>query len=353
MIFRSQSRRDFLAAPFIYKLAQPGYRYSFPRDHFNHPDFRTEWWYYTGNVHSGTREFGYELTFFRQAIARNLDDPSHWRVEDVYLAHLALSDIGGNRFHHTERLNRAGPGLAGASFDDRRIWNGNWETRWHGSDQTLRAYADSFSFTLELAPRKPPVIHGTNGISPKAPGHGNASHYISFTRLDTRGEITIAGTRYTVEGSSWMDHEFFSHRIAGGIQGWDWFSLQFDDAAELMLYRLRGPDGQPTPYSSGTFIDVSGKTRHLAANDFTLSPGRTWRSEATGGEYPLEWQIRVPSLDMVLETRPAMDQQELVSSHSYSPSYWEGAIRIAGSRGGSGYLEMTGYDKGVDIGGAG
>jgi predicted secreted hydrolase len=33
-----------------YRTALPGYRYEFPRDHFNHPDFQTEWWYYTGNL---------------------------------------------------------------------------------------------------------------------------------------------------------------------------------------------------------------------------------------------------------------------------------------------------------------
>ncbi len=345
------TRRDFLATPFIYQAAKPGYRYAFPRDHFNHPDFRTEWWYYTGNLETPDgRPFGYELTFFRQAVSREEKESSPWVVQDVYLAHLALSDIQGSRFHHAERLNRAGPGIAGISFEDQLIWNGNWQVRWQGDQQQLRAVAEDFSFSLDLDPAKPHVIHGENGISQKSAGAGEASHYIAFTRLRTSGEIRINGKKLAVTGNSWMDHEFFSHSMSGkDIQGWDWFSLQFNDDTELMLYQLRAPDGNPTPFSSGTLIDKQGRTRHLRLDEFTMIPGRRWKSPATDGSYPLEWKIRVPAAGIDLEIRAAMDQQELVSRNQYSPSYWEGAVSISGTRKGSGYLEMTGYDNQIEI----
>src|SRR5258707_1921965 len=118
-----------------YKAALPRYRYEFPRDHFNHPDFQTEWWYYTGNVRSAEgRHFGFELTFFREALSREApkDSQSHWNVQDLYLAHLALSDLDGGQFHHRERVSRAGPGLAGASGETARVWNGNWQVQWRG-----------------------------------------------------------------------------------------------------------------------------------------------------------------------------------------------------------------------------
>ena len=77
-----------------YRTALPGYRYEFPRDHFNHPEFQTEWWYYTGNLKSNDgRRFGFELTLFRQAVSRDLAKTAAWDVKDVYLAHLALSDL--------------------------------------------------------------------------------------------------------------------------------------------------------------------------------------------------------------------------------------------------------------------
>src|ERR1035437_3266918 len=102
-----------------YRLAVPGYRYQFPRDHFNHPDFQTEWWYYTGNLHtSDGHRFGFELTFFRQGVnresrlARPASASDVWEVRDIWIAHLALSDIDGHHFFHVERLNRAGSGIA-------------------------------------------------------------------------------------------------------------------------------------------------------------------------------------------------------------------------------------------------
>ena len=345
------NRREFLAAPFIYQAARPGYRYEFPRDHFNHPDFRTEWWYYTGNLQTAdARPFGYELTFFRQAVSRDEKEKSPWAVRDMYLAHLALSDISGNRFYHAQRLNRAGPGIAGTSYENRRIWNGNWEMKWVGETQQLSAVSAEFSFNLRLNAAKPPVLQGVNGISQKSDGDGEASHYISFTRLKTQGQIVLGDRTFDTSGTSWMDHEFFSHSMGGNdLQGWDWFSLQFEDGTELMLHQLRAPGGQSTPYSSGTFIDRKGQTRHLKWNEFSLTPGRKWFSAETRGNYPVEWIARVPHLGIDLQIRAAMDRQELVSQHKYSPSYWEGAIRISGSHKGVGYLEMTGYDKGIEI----
>ena len=188
------------------------------------------------------------------------------------MAHLALSDIDGGQFLHTERLNRAGPGVAGADLKQARIWNGNWKAQWTfdpaiagGSTQTLQAIADRFSFDLSLKAEKPPVINGENGVSQKAEGAGKASYYISFTRLATTGAIILDGKKFTVEGSSWMDHEFFSHQLDAGQVGWDWLSLQLKDGSELMLFRLRRKGGAVDPYSAGTYVDSQGHARHLAA----------------------------------------------------------------------------------------
>ena len=344
-----------------YRLALPGYRFEFPRDHFSHPEFRTEWWYYTGNLRTRDgRAFGFELTFFRQAVSdsgpeRLSPTTSPWEVRDVYLAHFALSDLQGGRFLHDQRMNRAGPGLAGASLEARRVWNGNWQVHWDGDHQQLQAVAPAFAARLALRPAKPPVIHGVNGVSQKAAGAGRASHYVSLTRLVTAGTLEVEGQRFEVEGLSWMDHEFFTHQLSPEQAGWDWFSLQLDDGTELMLYRLRRVDGNADPFSAGTFVDAAGRATHLSAADFRLEPrGRTWKSAATGGAYPLEWAITVDSLALSLRLTTPLDAQEIASRHAAVPSYWEGAIRVAGTRGGqpmagSGYLEMTGYDARVRL----
>src|SRR5258708_21378633 len=225
-----------------YRNALPDYRYEFPRDHFNHPDFQTEWWYYTGNVKSADgHRFGFELTFFRLGVDRSSKAASTWDVRDLYLAHLALSDLDG-KFLHTERINRAGPGLAGVSEAERRIWNGNGQVAWRGDAQILQAIDERFALHCTLQSAKPPVIHGANGVSQKAEGPGRASHYISLTRLNTRGEVQLAGKNFEVTGTAWMDHEFFTHQLEADQWGWDWMSIQLQDHNELMLLNFRPKD---------------------------------------------------------------------------------------------------------------
>jgi predicted secreted hydrolase len=338
------------AATSQYKAALPGYRYEFPRDHFNHPDFQTEWWYYTGNVKSADgHRFGFELTFFRQGIDPNSQNSNTWEVHDLYVAHLALSDLDGGKFLHAERTNRAGPGIAGISEAEKRVWNGNWQVLWQDGEQALRAIDDRFALQLTLRPAKPPVIHGENGISQKAEGTGHASHYISLTRLNTAGEILAAGRTFEVTGSTWMDHEFFTEQLSADQVGWDWLSIQLQDNTELMLFHIRHKDSSIDPYSAGTFVDASGGTIHLRRDEFFMEPEETtWTSPETLAVYPVKWKISVPKLGLALECTTSLPWQELASS-GFVPAYWEGAVVLNGRKNGSpslgvGYLEMTGYD---------
>jgi len=369
------------AVSYQWQVALPGYHYEFPRDDFNHPAYQSEWWYYTGNLKTPEgHRFGFELTFFRQGIARPVvppagagrerprpdGDPSpapaaDWRVNDVWLAHLALSDLDAGRFYHDERLNRAGPGLAGADLAARRIWNGNWEVRFDPPAvagvqpaQHLQAISDQFSLRLTLRSQNPPVINGVDGVSQKAPGPGRASHYISYTRLAATGSLDLDGRSLSVSGLAWMDHEFFSSQLSPEQIGWDWFSIQLENGEDLMLFRLRRRDGTPDPYSAGTFVAAGGASRHLAAADFSLLPGAAWTSPADGARYPVRWTIRVPSLALELSVSTPLDSQELVSRYPFWPTYWEGAVTYAGTRdakpvSGGGYLEMTGYDRPVEL----
>jgi predicted secreted hydrolase len=344
----------YINAQTIYQTAQPDYHYQFPRDHFNHPTYQTEWWYYTGNVTAANgQRFGYELTFFRQAVDRDAAKDKTWDVQDVYLAHLALSDLDGGKFYHTERLNRRGPEIAGASEAEQKVWNGNWQVKWNGEDQRLQAIGPNFALQLNLHPEKPPVIQGENGISQKAPGAGHASHYISLTRIATKGELKLNGKTYEVTGLTWMDHEFFTTQLDPAQSGWDWLSIQLTDHTELMLYHFRRKDGTVDPFSSGTFIDAQGRTTHLRANDFTLEPtGETWKSPTTGVVYPIRWKIAIPRLSLILEAKTQLASQELTAQSHLAPSYWEGAMTLNGTRdaqpfSGVGYLELTGYESAI------
>lgn len=335
-----------------YAIAKPGYQYEFPRDHFSHPDFQTEWWYFTGNLKDPAgRRFGFELTFFRAATSENRKAAHVWDATDLWVAHLTLSDIQGQKFFHSERINRAGPGLAGADLAQGRIWNGNWEARL----DRLQAVADNFRLDLKLDTRKPPVIHGENGVSQKAPGEGRASHYVSFTRLESRGTLLYENTKFEVEGTAWMDHEFFTNQLTKDQTGWDWFSIQLDSGEELMIARIRRADGSLDPFSHGTYIDLNGRPRHLRSEDMKLTYGGMWRSPKTGGEYPLRWRIEIPSLNLTLDASTPLANQELVLKSKLTAAYWEGAMDYRGIlRGrpvtGVGYLEMTGYAGAVRLG---
>jgi predicted secreted hydrolase len=342
-----------LPAAVGYRQALPGYRYQFPRDHFAHVEFKTEWWYYTGNVRAADgRHYGFELVFFREAPHARPDssaaqNPSAWRIDDLYLAHLALTDIDGRKFRYFERLNRAGPGIAGVSFEEGRIWNGNWQAQWDkgrwdkgqgekpSGVQTISAVAEGIRFTLHLAPRTAPVIHGENGVSQKAEGADRASYYVSFPLLAVDGTLNGAA----VAGSAWMDHEWFSILPDDSTQGWDWFSAQFENHTELMVFQLRGKE----PYSAGTYIDAAGRAAYLKRADLTMQPLDYWTSPKTGARYPVRWRVAVPSLKIAVECAAAILDQELVSKDKYTPTYWEGSVRYSGTASGVGYLELTGY----------
>jgi predicted secreted hydrolase len=333
-----------------YKIAQPGYTFAFPRDYFNHEDYQTEWWYYTGNVKSADgHRFGFELTFFRQGVSR-AESSSPWFVHDLWMAHMALSDVTGQRFYSEERLNRAGPGVAGMDAQTGLVWNGNWQAHIEARGDDLRGAADKFAVALKLMPVKQPVIQGQNGISQKAEGAGHASHYFSLTRLLTTGSIDLDGKTFQVEGTSWMDHEFFSGSMAANETGWDWLSVQLGDGSELMLYRLRHKDGSIDPYSSGSYVDASGTSQFLSSSDFAMRPASDaadfWTGPTTRATYPLRWHVTVPRLKIALDITTPLRSQELPGK--FGTSYWEGAIDVGGYRDqsplrGVGYLEMTGY----------
>ena len=329
--------------------ALPGYRFEFPRDHFSHSCFRTEWWYFTGNLSAPDgHRFGFELTFFREGIPNPYSNPSRWRVDDLYLAHFAISDLGGKKFFYTQRLQRAGIGLAGADSAQGRIWNGDWFAELRGQSWRLEAFEGDQRIRLELAPLKPPVIQGKNGVSQKAAGEGNASHYYSLTRLQTSGRIEAGGTTYAVTGSSWMDHEFSTNQLQPDQVGWDWVSLQMDDGSEWMLFQLRLAGGGRDPHSAGTFVPRDGRAVELPAEDFQMLPLDRWQSPHSGAQYPIRWRILVPRLGLDITLSAAMPDQELVTRETTGVIYWEGSVNAHGTRNGipiqgRGYLEMTGY----------
>lgn len=326
--------------------AAAGYTYAFPRDHASHPENRIEWWYYTGNLTAKDgRRFGYQVTFFRVGVDPSPANPSKWAIRDLFMTHLAVSDVKGQRYRFAEKLTRGGPGLAGAASDRYHVWNEDWSGTLDASGRhLLRARSKDASVDLVLDEGKAPVIHGLNGISQKGAKAGNASHYYSLTRMPTRGTLSVDGERVEVTGDSWMDHEFGTTFLEPEQRGWDWLSIQLSDGRELMLYQLRRADGSRDPRSSGTLVGRDGRATHLTNTEFTLTPSGDTFTSKNGARYATTWTIDIPSQRLDLRITTPLKDQELSLEHSTGVAYWEGLIEVSGSGvTGRGYLEMTGY----------
>ena len=331
----------------------------FPKDHGSHPGYRTEWWYYTGNLEAETgNRYGFQLTFFRSQINAPGDEKrwphpaSVWRTRQIYLGHAAITDIFYKRHLQSELMARGTLGMAGVSQEaiDTVVFIKNWSAKIGADRHLLKTVTNDFSYELTLKPVKPPVLHGQAGYSRKGSTPERASCYYSLPRLKTEGALTISGKTIPVRGLSWMDHEFSTAPLEPGIVGWDWFSLQLSDQTEIMLFLLRNEEGRFNPASSGTFIDVSGKPRHLTKDDFRVDVLDSWKSPRSQAVYPVHWRLTVFPLAIQLTVQANISDQEMQTPATTGVTYWEGSISINGSVGkypvkGSGYVELTGYAK--------
>jgi predicted secreted hydrolase len=330
-----------------WRLAQPGYRLEFPRDHGPHFDYRTEWWYLTGNLRSEEgREFGYELTFFRHGYRppnKRFPVQSRFVIDDLKFAHFTITDVAQQRFYAAQRLSRGAFQDAGFMSGRKLVWISNWELDLDSGFRIAASDGDR-AIQFSLQPEKPVVLQGDDGLSQKAAGDGHASYYYSITRLRTRGELKIGTTTYQVTGLSWFDREWATNQLAPNQAGWDWFALQLSDGTDLMLYQLRLKNGAIDRFSIGKFVGTTGATTQLSVDEFVLTPTRFWTSARSRARYPIGWHLRAPKLGVDVEISTPVADQEL----NLAVTYWEGAIRISGTRDGnrvqgSGYMELTGY----------
>ena len=336
------------AAPGFAQAVTPR-RFVFPREHGPHPEFRQEWWYVTGNLDgAGGERFGFELTFFRFALAPPGAAPaaSAWRTREIYLAHFAVTDVAAKRFRSAQKLARGALGLAGAEGAPFRVWIDDWTLGAAGGasgDWQLAAAQPGYALELELHALMPPVLNGAGGLSRKSDAPGSASYYYSIPRIAVHGTLVREGRPLRVQGLAWFDREWGSGGLGPDQAGWDWFALQLDDGSALMFYALRARDGSRDPHSAGTWVESSGETLALGSALVDLDVTAQWAS-ADGVRYPAGWRLRVPSLALDVTVHPVLADQEL----DVSPRYFEGAVDVGGTRAGRplrgrGYVELVGY----------
>jgi len=343
----SQPSREFarLLAPRVWQ---------FPRDHGKHEEFQTEWWYYTGNLRSAEgRRFGYQLTFFRNALlvappARQ----SQWAFREGYVVHFSITDIERQDFFYEQRMSRGALELAGAAQESLAVHVGAWSARGGNSLMRLQAESEFGSIDLRLEETRAPMFHGKNGMLQKGSQADEASYYYSLPHLRTNGRLLLGADTFAVEGTSWMDHEFFSSVKQSEVAGWDWFSLHLSDSSAIMLYLLRDANGKISRFSGGTLLQGSDSPKSLSFDAIEASPQSWWRSAATGGRYPVAWRLKIAGYELHVST--PVENQELDTRKTTGVIYWEGYIEVSGKVKGAplrgmGYLEMTGYAQTVDL----
>ncbi|HWE94489.1 MAG TPA: lipocalin-like domain-containing protein, partial [Tepidisphaeraceae bacterium] len=298
--------------------------WAFPRDHGRHGGFKTEWWYFTGNLRDEAgHRFGYQLTFFRTAVAPAVAErPSPWAMRDLYFAHAAISAIDGKQFIFKDRMQRGRPGLAFASDQTLDVSLLDWSAKQLPDGIALRANEPGFGIELQCGPGRGPVLQGPGGVNAKGRERGQASYYYSMTRLPTKGTLSVGGKKFQVTGLSWMDHEFSSNALAPGQSGWDWMGLTLATGDDLMLYRIRDRNGG-ADYISGTRITADGVAHYLAATDITMDGVKPWKSPTTGATYPQEWKLKCAGLPGLI-VRSEMAGQELITKNSTDVDYFEG-----------------------------
>ncbi|WP_419186212.1 lipocalin-like domain-containing protein [Rohdeia mirabilis] len=327
---------------------------TYPRDHGAHPEYRTEWWYVTGQGEAPDgRRFGVQFTIFRVGLTplTGVETPSDIALRQAYAGHFAITDVAAGRLRHSERLQRGGTPLATASLEDLDVRLLDWRIH-RTEDDVLHITAgdrvEGIAVDLELAPTKPRVLHGENGWSRKGLEVTNASAYASFTRLALDGTVSLDGASIELDGTAWFDQEFGSSVLGEGVVGWDWFGLHLDDGRDLMCFVLRRDDGSIDPASAATLVDQDGDARPLTRDEFELTSSGAWTSPVSGATYPNRWSVSILDEALELDVEPFVANCELVTGASTDVSYWEGPVRITGrSRGapiaGTGYGELTGY----------
>jgi len=331
---------------------------TFPEDLGAHEDFKTEWWYYTGNLTSDTgRHFGFQLTFFRRSLAcKEVPGDSGWRTRQLYFAHFALTDIRNQTFYSAQRINRGAVGIAGAQSHPYKVWIDDWTVQKVPGSQALilkakdrtgangRQTSENISINLELTPTKPAVLQGQNGWSKKGSGPRDGSYYYSFPGMAAQGRLSLGQETHRVQGKAWFDHEWSTSPLGDRVGGWDWFAFHLSQGplkgADIMVCQIRSPDGTPNGFGFGSISFADGSHAILSQNQFTINPLGHWTSPRTHRQYPSKWSISLPGHDLVLGVSTLAADQE----HPHGFPYYEGAITIKGQHTtGMGYVEMTGY----------
>ena len=292
-----------------------------------------EWWYFNGHVATENgKEFSYHFVTFQSVLPSGLT---------FRLAQLSWADHA-NGLHLTDE--EADASLTEPSSGEFDLPVAGWRMSGDGEVYDLNFGAGDYSMELEAVSQKPAVLHYGSGLVDL--GVAGKTYYYSRTRLETSGTVSIDGVSHAVKGVSWMDHQWGDFTTMG--IGWDWLSLNLDDGSDLMVSVVWELDGHKPISTYGTYVPANAAPVHLPGNDITLDSTGTWTSSVTGAVYPVNWRLRVDSLELDVTLTPSMEEAEFALTAFVPVIYWEGSVAAMGTRQGApvagrGFVEMVGY----------
>lgn len=305
-----------------------------------------EWWYFTGHLSSGKKEFGFESCFFKfhpQTFRIGFIPLSIIKKKPFLVVHNAITDKERKKFFFEQST-----GL----IDKDKISYSNLDLSIKDSQLKLdkNFYLKTKNMSLKLTPTKKVVKQYKTGYKLMYPNPKHRTYYVSFPRLKTTGKIKVNGKEYNVSGISWFDHQKANLPHKTHLLGWDWFSIMLDDKTELMFFTLRNKKGLVKDRMGGTFIKKNSEIISLSQKEVKINYSSTWKSKKTGLVYPSDWIIKIPKLKLNLKITPCVKNQEVDSILTLTKSYWEGACDVTGKKGnkkitGKAYIELVGYDN--------
>jgi predicted secreted hydrolase len=303
----------------------------FPGDEQKH-DHIIEWWYFNGNLKAKNgRTFSYMNCLFA-AKPDKVEIPflKNGFIKELFFSHYLLSNNRDNFENRTSPISIVDPNsftkpLLWANYDNSCLIEETSPFNYHVVNEFVDLYLESQKIPL--------LLNKTGFLDLKI----KTTYYYSLTRLKTRGIIKEKGKWIPVEGLSWMDHQWAQTPLTDDDK-WKWFSIQLDNGCDIICFIY----GNKIKTAHASMIDKNNNVK--TTDKIEIIPGNIkYKNKKTGSEYDLDYEIKIPELEISLKTKPFKKDQEMVFEII---KYWEGGIKAEGTMNGkkvsgSGFCELV------------
>lgn len=357
-----------------------------------HDSSTTEWWYINAHIRaSDGNDYSVFASFFRKSLKYNEETKA---LEYAHSITWAIIDVAKEKYYTNSLIDQRAPEIGlerlrkGEIVKDERIRKAAIEMLEKGNvpypdrlfteqaivakdhlhlqfDQNIYRKLEDGYYELKLRddehrvacqillkPQKPVTRHGDNGVVFGVSAEDMFYYFIP--RNEASGFLEIDGKKIPFENASaWYDHEFGRHRkeeeqdaTMSKDVAWNWISGQLSNGYEFTAYDLIDNKTQEGCGSYLILIDPEGKRTQI--DEFSLRPvGGDWTSTRTFNDYPLEWVLEAPSIDLYIEAKACFPHQEFATVIS-KPAFWEGRMDIQGRLHGEkvegpGFVERSGF----------